>query len=215
MTGFDVVTASRRRAGAAGEADGRLGRARRDCCGAPVRPVRTGLRDAGLAVDARGFVATDSRCCSSVSHPDALRHRRHRHAARHPQRQGRRARGAPGAGAAPQPPCADAARSSRCASYRPQRDFPEPDGDRWLGIGDRQPRAADGRPRDEALWRWKDRIDRRFMATASSTFPPMRPSTLPASLPDALRTRAHGQGQARERPGRPAPARGVPVERLA
>ena len=140
---------------------------------------------AGLATDERGFVATD-RHLRSLSHP-------HVFATGDIGTQRDTPSDKAGVFAVRQAPVLfenlrRTLLGEPLASYVPQRDFLSlmATGGR-SAIASRGPFVVEG----EAVWRWKDRIDRRFM-TRFATLPPMVPTRLPPLVPDALLDEADG-----------------------
>ena len=140
---------------------------------------------AGLATDERGFVATD-RHLRSVSHP-------HLFATGDIGTQRDTPSAKAGVFAVRQAPVLfENLRRTLLGEplerYVPQRDFLSlmATGGR-SAIASRGPFVVEG----EAVWRWKDRIDRRFMERFA-VLPPMMPSRVPAVVPDALLADAGG-----------------------
>ena len=141
---------------------------------APEWPAR-----AGLATDERGFVLTD-RCLRSVSHPEIF-------ASGDIGTQRDTPSAKAGVFAVRQAPVlfgnlCRALLGEPLERYAPQRDFLTlmATGGR-SAIASRGGLVAEGR----AMWRWKDRIDRRFMERFAR-LPPMRSRPPPPALADAL-----------------------------
>ena len=146
------------------------------CTGAtgPDWPARAGLR-----TDERGFVSTDATL-ASVSHPfvfatgdigtlvDDPTAKAGVFAVRQAPILGRNLR--------------HALLGEPLESWRPQRDFLT-----LMATGPKRAIASRGpvAVRGDWAWRWKDRIDRRFMDRLDD-LPPMPVRTLPAIVPDAL-----------------------------
>ena len=134
---------------------------------------------AGFATDGRGFVSIDATL-ASVSHPfvfavgdiatlvDDPTPKAGVFAVRQATVLGRNLR--------------HALLGERLESWRPQRDFLT-----LMATGPKRAIASRGpvAVRGEWVWRWKDRIDRRFMDRLDD-LPPMPARTLPAIVPDAL-----------------------------
>ena len=134
---------------------------------------------AGLATDGRGFVLTDSHL-RSLSHPNVF-------AAGDIGTQRDTPSAKAGVFAVRQAPVLyenlrRTLLGEPLASYAPQRDFLTlmATGGR-SAIASRGPVVLEG----ERLWRWKDRIDRRFM-NRFVDLPPMSGRRLPAVVPNAL-----------------------------
>ena len=144
-------------------------------------------REAGLAVDERGFVVTDAML-RSVSHPSVYasgdigtqRDTPSAKAGVHAVRQA--------------PVLHDNLRADLLGEplrpYRPQRDFLS-----LMATGERHAIASRGpfTVAGDWVWRWKDRIDRRFVQRFER-LPAMPARTLPPLLAGALRVREESAG---------------------
>ncbi len=152
---------------------------------AGARAAAPGWRDTGLPLT-DGFVDVDADL-QVRGHRRPFRRRR----LRPPDRLAR----GPRPGSSPSAPrrcctatCAPRCPAGRCAAFRPQRRLPEADlAGRQGGAWPRNGACALAGP---GVWRWKDRIDRRFMARFTD-LPPM-----PPPRPPALACRGRGRDAA-------------------